>query len=237
MYPRRDPRPFLLGLLVLFAASTMPAGEPTTPPVRDRETFLAALRAHYESPDAPPVVAGKVIDRGSGNRIMIQRGNTFSRYPSSLLAPGDLAPAIKSASWLNTSGEGTAPDLAGKVVWIEFSATWCGPCVASMPRVQELYARLRPEGLETVIVTDEPAKVFAPYLKSHGYTMPAATSIDRDLIQRRFGVTGWPTLFLVGRDGRIAYAGDPRDVGLEEILQRLLTAKPTDQGSTKPPAR
>ena len=71
-------------------------------------------------------------------------------------------------------------------------------------------------------MTDEPAKVFEPYLKGHGYTMPAAVGTERALINGEFGVTGWPTAILVGRDGKVAYVGDPRDEGLDKAIAGLV---------------
>ena len=146
------------------------------------------------------------------------------RHASTCLAPGDTVPALRCEGWLNTAGG--APATQGKVLWIEFSATWCGPCVQAMPRVQALYGKFKDKGLEVVAANDEPAKVFEPYLKGHGYTMPAAVGTGRDVINGAFGVSGWPTVILVGRDGRIAYVGDPRDEAIERVIAALLAAPP-----------
>ncbi len=214
----------LIAFLPLLALALLVAEEksPQTPAPRSREAFVAALRAAYDDKTDELGRACKVIE-GPRRELWIQRGNTQQRYPSSRLAPGDVAPEPKGKGWLNTSGG--APDTRGKVVWIEFSATWCGPCKQSMPRVQELYAKHRERGLEVVVVTDESAEVFAPYMKANGYTMPAAVGTAREVTEGAFGVRGWPTAFLVGRDGRIAYVGDPRDEQLEQALERLLAAK------------
>lgn len=203
------------------AETAAPAAAPSPPPKRTREEFVAALRAVY---DGKVNAAGEpckvLVDPPVGRGVWLQHGNRLSRYPSGRLLPGDTTPEIVATGWLNTAG-GPPPTL-GKVVWIEFSATWCGPCKQAMPRVQELYAKHKDKGLEIIVVTDEPAKVFEPYLKGHGYTLPAAVGVGRDVINEAFGVYSWPTAILLGRDGRIAYVGDPRDEGLEKVIEGLL---------------
>lgn len=214
-------------LLVLIAtglcAETPPAPAPSPAPKRTRAEFIAALRAAYDGKvNAAGETTEVVIDPTYGRGIWLRQGNRSQRYASTCLVPGDVPPPLACEGWLNTAGG--PPATKGKVLWIEFSATWCGPCKQAMPRVQDLYRMFKDQGLEVVVVTDEPAKVFEPYLKSHGYTMPAAVGTGRDLINGKFGVSGWPTAILLGRDGRIAYVGDPRDEGIEKAIERLLAA-------------
>lgn len=211
------PPVILLSLTLLSAL--VAADSPAPAPRRTHAEFVAALRAAYDGKVDELGRACRVVDE-PGRGIWIQRGNSQQRYASSRLAPGDTAPEITCAGWLNTAGG--PPATRGKVVWIEFSATWCGPCKQSMPRVQELYAKFKDKGLEVVVVTDETAEVFAPYLKSHGYTMSAAVGTAREVTSGAFGVSGWPTAFLVGRDGRVAYVGDPRDEPIEQAIGNLL---------------
>jgi thiol-disulfide isomerase/thioredoxin len=213
-----------LACLALLPAFGAPADAPAeTPPPRTRTALIAALRAAYDGKqDAAGETCMVLVDEASptGSGIWIKRGRDIQLYGSSRLVPGDVAPELLCAGWLNTAGG--PPTLKDKVVWIEFSATWCGPCKESMPRVRDLYRRFHEAGLEVVVVTDEPAKTFAPYLAQRGYAMPAAVGVGRDVIDGRFGVISWPTAILVGRDGRVAYVGDPRDDGLERVIAGLL---------------
>lgn len=219
-----------LALLLLVLVTAAAADKPPAPPARSRAEFIDALRAAYEGKvDARGGRIEVVVDSPPGSGVWIQRGGIRKRYPSAKLVPGDPAPAVLAASWLNTpSGP---PETRGKVVWIEFSATWCGPCVESMPRVRQIHDRLRDKGLVVILVTDEPAEVFSSYLKRGGYAMPAATGVSRDVVVGSFGVRGWPTAILVGRDGRIAHLGDPRDEDIETIIRSLLDAPPPPASS------
>jgi len=215
----------LLALFSLLTAGVLadPAPAPAPAPARTREQFIAALRAEFDGKvDLAGNTCKVLVDEEAPFKrgIWIQQGTRSKTYPSSKLVPGDPAPEIVCEAWLQTAGG--PPVTKDKVVWIEFSATWCGPCMESMPHVQELYAKHRDKGLEVIVVTDEPSKVFMPYLSKKRYTMPAATGTDRKAIRANFGVSMWPTAILVGRDGKVAYVGDPRDTGLEKAIETLL---------------
>lgn len=208
-------------LALLLVAATCLAETPPAPAGRTRAEFIAALRAAYEGKvNAAGEKCEVLVDPSFGRGVWLRQGNRSQRYASERLVPGDTVPALTCEGWLNTAGG--PPATSGKVLWIEFSATWCGPCKQAMPRVQELYGKFKDKGLEAVVVTDEPAKVFEPYLSAHGYTMPAAVGTGRDVINGDFGVMGWPTAILVARDGRIAYVGDPRDEEIEKAIAGLV---------------
>ena len=138
--------------------------------------------------------------------IWIANGDRMSLYASKVLVPGDPTPAIQAGSWLNTEDGSTPPDLNGKVVMLDFSATWCGPCVRSMPHVQAVYEKYAEKGLLGVIATDESKEVFEPYATQNGITMPVALKVPRSNTHGDFGVAGWPSLFLIDRAGKCLIA-------------------------------
>lgn len=131
------------------------------------------------------------------------------------LKVGDAAPPVTAAEWLG----GEAPELKGKVVLVEFWGTWCGPCVASMPHVQDLWTRYRDKGLAMAAISYEEPSVLRPFVEGKGYTMPVGSDPEKSCIEA-FGVKGWPTTVVIDRQGEVVYVGIP--TGAEPFVQQAL---------------
>jgi thiol-disulfide isomerase/thioredoxin len=87
----------------------------------------------------------------------------------------------------------------GKVTVLDFWATWCGPCLASMPRLEQL-ARSHPDVAVLAINTDDPARARAVF-NEHGYTMKLLS--DDSGLADRYGVTALPYTVILDREGRV----------------------------------
>ncbi len=106
-----------------------------------------------------------------------------------------------------TALNGDKVDLAklrGKVVLIDFWATWCGPCLMDMPHVLKAYNDYRDQGFEIIGVSldDDKTRLLA-YLKEHGVSWPQhfdGKGFETPLI-RRFGINGIPTQWLLDKKG------------------------------------
>ena len=127
---------------------------------------------------------------------------------------GDGAPPVAPAEWV-----GDTPDLKGNVVLVEFWGTWCGPCVATMPHVQELWTRYRDQGLKVVAISYESPEVLRGFAAEHSLTMPMGSDPKKECVEA-FGIDGWPTTFVIGRDGKIVYRGWP--MAAEAFVQQAL---------------
>ena len=122
-------------------------------------------------------------------------------------------------------------DYQGKVVALDFWATWCGPCRIEIPGFIELQKRYAAQGFTMIgISMDDSPEPVVGFYKELQMNYPVAIGNDR-LGELYGGMPGLPTTFLIGRDGRI-YA---KHVGAYDLsvfeteIKELLAASPTDE--------
>lgn len=106
-------------------------------------------------------------------------------------------------------GGGSAPLPQDRVTMVDFWATWCAPCRASMPRVQKVWQEYHGAGLEIYSVdTDDPGPDRDPqvreFLVQNGLTFPVV--LDDGTAERAFSVANLPTLLLLDRQGKVVWS-------------------------------
>ncbi|RYG37144.1 TlpA family protein disulfide reductase [bacterium] len=126
------------------------------------------------------------------------------------LAPGKVAPDFKA---LTPKGKPIKlSDFKGKVVLLDFWATWCGPCQAAMPGLQKIYNGVKSQGVVVLSINVWDAKgPFDDWIAENSgkkYTFTFAyDSADRDMkksiASAKYGVSGIPTMFVIDRAGKI----------------------------------
>ena len=141
------------------------------------------------------------------------------------LKVGDTLPELSSFGL-----EGKLPDdLKGKVVLVDFWASWCGPCKQSFPFMNELQARFGADGFEVVAVNLDAKRDDADRFLAE---VPARFTLAFDASgdsARRFEVKSMPSSLLIGRDGRVVAAhkgfkaGDRQE--LEERVAQLVAVR------------
>ncbi len=95
-------------------------------------------------------------------------------------------------------------DLRGKVVWINFWATWCQPCRKELPDVQKLYDELRADGLEVLALDwKDPADEARAYFDEAGLTLPMLLDHDGSVYDQ-YRLQGLPDSFFIDREGNLA---------------------------------
>jgi thiol-disulfide isomerase/thioredoxin len=100
-------------------------------------------------------------------------------------------------------------DLNGKVVVLDFWATWCGPCIGSFPRMQELVNQFQNDSVEFLFINSwerqEPDKTrekVIKFLEDNGYNFNVLFDFNDEVISR-YKVQGIPSRFLIDRNGNL----------------------------------
>jgi peroxiredoxin len=102
---------------------------------------------------------------------------------------------LKGVAW-------TFKELRGKVVLVNFWATWCPPCRKEMPDMQALYERFSPRGLVILAISDETPEKVQPFIAAKQYTYSILLDPGRKVSQL-FSVSGIPKSFLYDRSGKL----------------------------------
>lgn len=93
----------------------------------------------------------------------------------------------------------------GKLVYLDFWASWCGPCKHSVPWMNALLEKYQSRGLEVIAINlDQKAEDAQKFLEAYPANFKVAFD-DKGLTPRLYGVKGMPTSYLIGRDGTILF--------------------------------
>ena len=125
----------------------------------------------------------------------------------------------------------TTGDWKGKVVLVDFWATWCGPCKAELPRVKKMYQQYHAKGFEVLGVSnDQTADELTGFIKEDGempwpqlFDAAAAAKGQWNSNTTRFGISGIPVMFLIDRNG-VLRSTTARE-NFEEMIPKLLDEK------------
>ena len=170
---------------------------------------FAAARANEESPDSlfvfvPPEDAEQVptFDRQA------RRSARFLGQPAHDFSLQDL----KGRTF-------RLRDLRGKIVLLDFWASWCGPCRIDLPHVEALHDEYTREELVVLGVNGESETVAHPFMEQQGYSFPSLVDQGHE-VSRLYGAALLPTIVIVDQEGRIAaYLGGLQS---ESDLRRAL---------------
>ena len=104
-------------------------------------------------------------------------------------------------------------EFKGKVVLLNFWATWCKPCEEEMPSMQRLHDRFRNQGLVVLAISEDSggAAQVAPYVRKHNLTFPVGLD-PKSSVAALYGVWSLPSTFIIDKRGQRAFfANGPRE--------------------------
>ena len=142
---------------------------------------------------------------------------------------GDPFPALSASGVVNLAG-GELPATAGKVVLVDFWASWCTPCKASFPMMAKLHAEYAARGLVIAAVSvDEKSAAAKTFARKLAPPFPALHDAAQKLV-KQVVVPAMPTSYLVGPDGRVRFIhlgfhGDATERELRQQIEALLNPK------------
>src|SRR6267142_2503096 len=197
-------------------------------------------------PDARALLADEVAFAEKISQIMQATGTPAQRRAATsgylqirdratqVTLIGESAPALSVKTWIN-AGPVALEELRGRVILLEFWATWCKPCQEMFPKLTKLYENNRLQGLEVIALTRhymafrgpaesmiEERQLMLNMVTEHGVNFHVGIAEDERL-QGIYGANGLPTVVLIDRNGIIRYAGPGEDdMTFNKQLQQFL---------------
>lgn len=146
-----------------------------------------------------------------------------------------VVPAIDFTLKDQFGNEHTLSDYKGKTVFLNFWATWCGPCRSEMPDIQKLYETYETEGDNAVIILGVAAPGLGQekdeagikaFLDESGYTYPTLMDTTGDLFPE-YGISSFPTTFMIDREGNVFgyVSGALNEDMMKNIIEQTLEGK------------
>lgn len=134
---------------------------------------------------------------------------------------GKMAPTLEVKNWIN----GPAPKTTGKVVLIDFWATWCGPCRNLIPELNKFKEKFG-DDLVIIGLSDEPESKLQEFIKSTDVKYPIGTDPDKTM-KKQIGIKGIPHVLVISPDKIVRWQGFPgmdEDKLTEEKLAQIIAA-------------
>jgi thiol-disulfide isomerase/thioredoxin len=135
-------------------------------------------------------------------------------------AIGDPAPEISAKDWLNLKAPLRLADLRGRVVALEFWATWCGPCVEGIPHLNELQRKYAGKNFQLLTFVEEGHQTMDKFLKRKSVEYPIG--LESTALED-YGISAIPQAFVVNRAGNIIWQGHPAGPEMETAISKALS--------------
>jgi len=147
---------------------------------------------------------------------------------------GMQAPALEGLEWIQ---KGPVTLEKGKVYVVEFWATWCGPCLRSIPHLTEVQAQFRDQGVTIIGISTESAEKVEPFVTEMGSKMDYVVAIDPkrtvyDAYMKAFNVRGIPHAFIIDKTGVLVWHDHPMS-NMDAVLKEVVAGTFDHEAYTK----
>ncbi|HEX3703102.1 MAG TPA: TlpA disulfide reductase family protein [Vicinamibacterales bacterium] len=154
-------------------------------------------------------------------------GHVDAFAPATTACPANAKPANMNFTLKDVNGKAvTLASLKGKVVLLDFWATWCGPCKVEIPWFIEFQNKYGRSGLQVVGVSvDDTVDKLKPYVADMKMNYPVLQGLDHDDVQDAYGpIWGIPVTIVISRDGKICakHTGMSSKESFENQIKALL---------------
>jgi thiol-disulfide isomerase/thioredoxin len=137
---------------------------------------------------------------------------------------GKPAPALSVKNWLNSKPL-TPDDLKGKIVVLDFWATWCGPCLAAVPHTNELQKKYANQGVVFIAVcAPKGGEKMEQTVKDRGIKYATALDTGKGDTFAAFKANSYPDYYIIDRKGNLRW-GDLKNSDVEEAIKLLIAEK------------
>lgn len=166
---------------------------------------------------------------------------TLGLFPFDSWSMGSRVPAVgmQADDFSLTDLEGKSQSLSqyrGKIVLVNFWATWCKPCTTEMPAMQASFDKLRDKGFVVLAINEleDDVKV-REHIKQYGHTFPVL--MDRDnKVANQFGVFGLPVSVFIDQQGRVQEyikGGLLTEQKIDDVIARIQKQEPVKAASLR----
>ncbi len=181
----------------------------------------------------------RLEDDDQREELFVKFGTLFAKseskemasYGRKLARSEDTPPDLIGKTLELTGSTALGPPLdwtsyRGKVVLVDFWATWCGPCLREMPRLKAIYAQYKERGFDVVgISLDRDLDAVDKFLQEQEIAWTNVLGEETQPLAKKYGVRGIPTMMLVDREGKVIAVAHQVDKLEDKIKEALLKGK------------
>lgn len=163
-----------------------------------------------------------LTNRGVINFMAVPEGRNDPPTNSAMPQVGQAAPEISAKEWINPSKLPTLAALRGKVVLVDFWATWCTSCVTGIPHLNELQHKYAGKKFQLLSFVREGHPTMDPFLLKHSINYPIGLE-SRSLDD--YAIAQLPLVVLIDPNGKIIWIGDSASPEMDRVIAKAIGSR------------